>query len=178
MNIIIHELSEQNIQVVNRFDNTFLINSKLILRVESGMISYEVVDVPPYEKIYPYDEIDPHSYLNNPERTIFFAYADNEPAGQIRLKKNWNEYAYIEDLVVDIHHRRLGIGRALVLRAIEWAGKKNFPGMMLETQNNNAAACRLYDSCGFEFGGFDQFLYKGLNPATEEVALYWYYFFK
>lgn len=176
MNIAIRELSEQNLQVVNHFDDTFLVNSKIILRVDDGKISYSVMDVPPYEKNYPYDEMDPRSFLNNPDQTVFLAYADDQPAGQIVVKKNWNGCAYIDDVLVDVHYRRRGIGRALIQRAIAWAAEKNLPGVMLETQDNNVAACRLYEKCGFILGGFDRFLYRGLHPAADETALYWYYF--
>jgi ribosomal protein S18 acetylase RimI-like enzyme len=61
---------------------------------------------------------------------------------------------------------------------MEWARDKGCPGMMLETQNNNVAACRFYESCGFELGGFDAYLYKGLNRTTDEIALYWYLMFE
>ena len=36
------------------------------------------------------------------------------------------------------------------------------PGIMLETQNNNVAACKFYEKCGFVIGGFDFLVYKGL----------------
>ena len=45
---------------------------------------------------------------------------------------------------------------------------------MLETQDNNVPACRLYERCGFQLRGFDTHLYKGHDPATGEIALYWY----
>jgi streptothricin acetyltransferase len=48
---------------------------------------------------------------------------------------------------------------------------------MLETQNINVAACLFYQRCGFTLGGFDRYLYRGLDPSTEEVALYWYLLF-
>ena len=35
------------------------------------------------------------------------------------------------------------------------------PGIMLETQNNNVAACKFYEKCGFVIGGFDFLGYKG-----------------
>lgn len=69
------------------------------------------------------------------------------------------------------------IGQALMERAVEWAKSKGFPGMMLETQSNNVAACRLYERCGFMLGGFDSYLYKALDPGTDEIALYWYLMF-
>ena len=48
---------------------------------------------------------------------------------------------------------------------------------MLETQNINVAACLFYARCGFVLGGYDRFLYRGLTPETDEIALYWYLIF-
>jgi streptothricin acetyltransferase len=45
---------------------------------------------------------------------------------------------------------------------------------MLETQNNNVGACKLYEACGFTLGGFDRYLYRGEMPDTREIALFWY----
>jgi RimJ/RimL family protein N-acetyltransferase len=39
------------------------------------------------------------------------------------------------------------------------------------------AACRLYESCGFQLAGFDRCLYQGRHPGTAEIALYWYLVF-
>jgi ribosomal protein S18 acetylase RimI-like enzyme len=49
---------------------------------------------------------------------------------------------------------------------------------MLETQNNNVRACYFYESCGFRIGGFDNLLYRGLDPDTDEVAIYFYFQFE
>ncbi len=37
---------------------------------------------------------------------------------------------------------------------------------------------RGYESCGFVIGGFDDLLYKGLHPQTNEAAIYWYLMFE
>lgn len=177
MEIIIREMDEHNIQDVNRCNGVFTVDSQLVLHTQNNRTSYTVVSVPPYEKQYPFDEVDYRDYINNPEKTIFLAYINDQLAGQVRILKYWNRYAYIDDVVVDINHRKQGVGRALILRAIEWAKEKSFPGLMLETQNNNVPACRLYESCGFELGGFDRNLYKGMMPGTDEIALYWYLIF-
>jgi len=100
---------------------------------------------------------------------------DGQIAGQIRLCRYWNRYAYIEDIVVDQKFRRQGIGRELIQQAICWTNEKQLPGIMLETQNNNIAGCCLYASCGFELAGFDRRLYQGIDPDSDEIALYWYY---
>ena len=39
------------------------------------------------------------------------------------LKKNWNHYAYIEDITVDKKYRTLGVGKRLVDQAKQWAKK-------------------------------------------------------
>ena len=174
MEISIREIDKDNDRNFSLFDESFNVDSKLILRLENGEISYTIVSVPPYTKQYAPDEIDYSEYISDRNKTIFFAYVDNELVGEIRIQKYWNAYAYIDNLAVDERHRRKGVGRALMARAIEWAKEGRFPGIMLETQNNNLAACKLYESCGFELGGFDVNLYKALNPSTDEIALYWY----
>jgi len=177
MNITIRESDESTIQSVKRYGSSFQVTSKLVLNAENGKISYTIVDVPPYVKQYGWEEFDTSIYISNPDRIIFFAYVNDELAGQIRVLKNWNAYAYIDDIAVNENYRGQGVGRALMECAIEWAKSKGFPGMMLETQNNNAAGCRLYERCGFELCGFDTHLYKAIDPGTDEIALYWYLMF-
>jgi streptothricin acetyltransferase len=177
MKITIHEIDQNNIQDANHCDGAFIINAKLILSAENDQIHYTIVQVPPFQKCYPRDAVDYSAYICNPDKTVFFAYMDGQIAGQIRLCRWWNHYAYIEDIVVDRGFRRQGVGRALIQQAIHWASEKHFPGIMLETQNNNISGCRLYESCGFELGGFDRCLYQGILPNTDEIALYWYYKF-
>jgi streptothricin acetyltransferase len=177
MSITIREIDQNNLHHVNQCDSSFIVDSKLLLYAENGKVTYTVVNVHPYTKQYVSNEIDFITYISNPDKTIFLAYTGDELAGQVRIQKYWNGYAYLDDLAVDAKYRRQGIGRALIARAIEWAKSKNLPGIMLETQNNNGAACRLYERCGFVLCGFDTHLYKGLNPATDEIALYWYLMF-
>lgn len=178
MTITIHEIDKTNVQHFGQCDSSFTANSKLILNAEDGKIGYSVVDVPPYTKqYYDTDQVDLSDYISNPNKIIFLAYMNAELAGQIRVVKYWNGYAYIDNFAVDTKHRRQGVGRKLVEQAIEWAKSKGLPGLMLETQNNNVAACKLYERCGFELRGFDTNLYKGVNPSTDEIALYWYLIF-
>src|SRR6266540_4380083 len=164
MKIIIREIDQYNVEDFDRCDSSFTVSSKLILNAENGTISYTIVDVPPYTKQYRAEEFDSKFYLDHPDRAIFFAYLEEELAGEIRLRKNWNGYAYIDSIAVDSKFRNQGVGRALIKQAMEWAKTKDFPGVMLETQDNNVTACHFYENCGFELRGFDTHLYKGLNP--------------
>ena len=177
MKITIREANNDIIHLLKKEGNSFEINSKLVLNAENGRISYTIMDVAPYTKKYWDEEFDSNSYINNPDKIAFFAYLEDKPVGQIRVQKYWNGYAYIEDIAVDIQYRRRGVGRALMEHAINWARMKEFPGVMLETQDNNVAGCHLYASCGFKLYGFDTYTYKGLDPSTDEIALYWYLIF-
>jgi ribosomal protein S18 acetylase RimI-like enzyme len=177
MKITLREMDNDTLHQVNQCDASFTVDSKLILSAENGMIHYTTVSAPPYTKQYGTEEVDYTAFISNHDKAVFFAYVDEELAGQVRVVKYWNGYAYIDDVAVDTKFRRQGVGRALIERAIEWARSKGFPGLMLETQNNNIAACKLYKACGFELRGFDTHLYKVLNPNTDEIALYWYLMF-
>ncbi len=177
MNITIQQLDDQNCVNVNRCDGAFTVDSRLVLHAENDVLRYTVVSMPPYQKRYPAEELDYVTYLHQPDRGIFFACVDERLTGQIIVRKNWNHYAYIEDIVVDAGFRRQGVGRALLQHAVAWARARQLAGVMLETQNNNVAACRLYETCGFQLAGFDRCLYKGLHPGTDEIALYWYLLF-
>jgi GNAT superfamily N-acetyltransferase len=136
-----------------------------------------VIRVEPYQKRYIFEERDYSSYISNPQKSAYLAYADGQLAGQIEVKKHWHNYAWIDDFLVDVHFRRHGVGRALMQKAVDWTRARNLPGIMLETQDVNVQACQFYENFGFGLYGFDTHLYKGFNPDTDEIALYWYLIF-
>ena len=170
-------MDSQSLHQVDQFSRTSTVNSKLMLRLDDGRLTYSVVSVPTYEKKLSIDVEDYTTFIDNPQKVIFFADVDEKPAGQIKVVPWWNKFAYIEELTVDPKYRGQGVGHALLTRSIEWAKHQHFPGVTLETQDNNVPACRLYARCGFELRGFDTHLYKGFNPVTDEIALYWYLVF-
>jgi streptothricin acetyltransferase len=142
MKITIQVIDLDNLQDVNKCDAAFTVNSRLVLNAANGVISYSVASVEPYLKPYIFEEKDYPSYIANPNKIIYFAYIEDQLAGQIDVSKHWNAYAWIGDFFVDVHFRKRGVGHAMMQKAV------------------------LY--------GFDTYLYKGLNPDTDEIALYWY----
>ncbi|MCJ7625734.1 MAG: GNAT family N-acetyltransferase [Anaerolineaceae bacterium] len=144
MDILIREIDKNNVTDIGSCDGEFIIDSRLELYMEQGEILYKFVPISPYKKRYKQDDIDYSTYLDDPHKTVYLAYTDGQIAGQIILCNYWNKYAYIEDIAVDIKYRRQGIGRRLILQAVSWAKERGLPGIMLETQDNNAAGCRFY----------------------------------
>lgn len=63
--------------------------------------------------------------------------ADKEGAGDIGL------------ISVGDAHRRKGYGRALVLGALRWAQDQGLDRAQVITQEDNRAACHLYEACGY-----------------------------
>ncbi len=171
----IFAMDKSSLADINKCDDEFTIEEKLILGLENGEIRYEIVPLPATKKRYGKDNIDYSTYIDSTDEIVYLAYNDGQIAGQIILRKNWNNYAYIEDITVDVKYRRHGIGKQLVKQAQQWARESNLAGIMLETQDNNTEACRFYESCGFRLKGFDAYLYKGINRSSDEMALYWYW---
>ena len=177
MNITIRKMHAQESQQTSSFSRRSMVTSRLVLGIENETLVYTIAPVEPaYEREvhaedgdYGFDESGP---------TIFFAQVDGHLAGRIRMMRWWNRFAYVEDLVVNPEYRGHGIGRALLERGIQWARENHFPGVMLETQDDNVPACMLYQSCGFVLGGFDRNVYKAMNPNTRETALFWYLIFE
>lgn len=183
MNLLIRELEVDDLDNLPEIDDSFIVNSRLILSLSkvNRRIEYTVEDVPSYEKSYLQnnnEELACNEYINKPNQVIYIALLHNQIIGFIVLKKNWNHYAYIEDITVDKKYRTLGVGKRLVDQAKQWAKEGNMPGIMLETQDNNVAACKFYEKYGFVIGGFDFLVYKGLDMTSDEVAIYWYMHFK
>lgn len=77
-------------------DRSFLVESRLALRLQGETLSYDVVPVrPPYTKSYPpLEALSPHSAIG------FTAREGERVLGQIYASTYWNGCAAIEDLVV------------------------------------------------------------------------------
>ena len=172
MTIEIQPSRSEDRAAIAAIDGSFLVTEELDLSLSGGVPGYSVRPVTPYRKTYPSADGQPRAK----GRTLV-ALIDGEIAGLVRLSENWNRFALIEDLRVDTGFRRRGLGTALIGAAIDWAKARGLPGVMLETQNNNVTACRLNQGQGFVLAGFDANLYRGLDPASREVALFWYLVF-
>jgi streptothricin acetyltransferase len=175
MEITIRKIDPQEAQQTKSFSRKSMVTSRLVLGIENEKLVYTVVHVEPYERDVPAEDVDYGFDESGP--TIFFAEEIGKLAGRIKMLRWWNRFAYVEDLVVNPEYRGAGIGRLLLERGIQWARENGYPGVMLETQDDNVPACTLYQSCGFVLSGFDRNVYRAIHPDTKETALYWYLIF-
>ena len=171
---MIVEMRCENLKDINKSNQSFDIIGKIIPTFVDGVWSFtECLYEIPYEKNYPNDDELWENYIDNPDKIVFLYYSDKECAGQVILRKNWNNYAYIEDIAVSKKHRKSGIGKHLIRKSIEWARENSLYGIMLETQDNNLLACRFYHKMGFQIGAVDTMLYANFDNADEK-AIFWY----
>jgi ribosomal protein S18 acetylase RimI-like enzyme len=175
MQITIRKIDPQESSQTKSFSRKSTVTSRLVLDIENEKLIYTILPVEPYERDVAVEDVDYGFDDTGP--TIFFAEVDGNLAGRIKMLRWWNRFAYVEDLVVNPEYRGMGIGRMLLERGIQWARENGFPGVMLETQDDNVPACMLYQSIGFVLSGFDRNVYKAINPDTKETALYWYLIF-
>jgi ribosomal protein S18 acetylase RimI-like enzyme len=153
-------------------DRSFFVESRLAVSARCGNLTYEVDAVSqPYVKTYP-----PAACPSANATTVtFVARQGTRLLGRIDVSPHWTGFASVHDLAVDAGARRRGVGSALIDTVQHWATKEAFPGIAVETQDNNVGACTLYEKSGFRLAGFDTLLYSATSEFVAEVALFWYW---
>jgi len=156
---------------------TFTVSGFALAQVGQSVERWEISPIEPYSKNYGIDSQEFCDYRDAADSTVLVAWLEDRAVGHVVLSKHWNGFAHVDELAVDISARRNGVARALLDVAQFWSRKQDLPGIMLETQNNNLAACKLYERCGFVVGGVDHMRYRGIDPQTREAAIFWYLLF-
>ncbi|MUT68555.1 GNAT family N-acetyltransferase [Paenibacillus sp. NEAU-GSW1] len=173
---MIIKMAQSNLCDFNKANEGFIVSGRIIPKYENDIWTYsEEVFSKPYFKQYDNEEID-STYIEDTGKAVFLYYVDNMCIGQIRLRSNWNGYAYVEDIGVSKNWRQMGIGTKLLEKAVQWAKQNNHIGLMLETQDVNVSACRFYARNNFIIGGVDRMLYSKF-PTANEKAIFWYHKF-
>jgi ribosomal-protein-alanine N-acetyltransferase len=95
--------------------------------------------------------------------------ADDEVVG-FALSRIAGGECEILSLAVDPEHRRRGIGRTLLVAAIDWASLARATAVFLEVAEDNTAARQLYTAHGFQAVGRRPDYYK-LKDGTLAAAI-------
>lgn len=81
--------------------------------------------------------------------------------------------AFLYDIRVSADRRRQGVGRALISGCAQWAKRRGFSFLVIETQNANVPACRLYAASGAELIEIRRFGYVHSPEVAKEAMLIW-----
>ena len=101
------------------------------------------------------------------------AYADGVCAGYAILYEEWNQWLYLDNLLVSGKYRGNGVGSAMIASAMELAGQLGKRGLWLICQDNNLQALRFYFRNGFVLGGMNLPVYEGTGQEGK-ADLYLY----
>ncbi len=172
----IEALTSALVEPALALDDSFMVDARLRLHAQDGRIGYRAEPIRPERKRYGQATAEElREYLDQDSTAAFLALAEDDTViGRVLLSHRWTGFGSIDDLAVDRRWRVKGVGSALLARAIAWAREQGLPGLSLETQDNNVAACHLYQAHGFELGGFDRYLYANQAELAGETALFWY----
>jgi ribosomal protein S18 acetylase RimI-like enzyme len=145
---------------------------------ENGFTLRETPVDPPLTKVFPEDEPDgddeddDEGAEDQDSPTFVAVGADGSLAGFVSVSyAAWNRRLTIEDIEVAPGHRGRGIGKALMVRAEEFARQRGAGHVWLEVTNINAPAINAYRRMGFALCGLDTSLYE-FTPSAGEYALY------
>ncbi|MDH0746784.1 GNAT family N-acetyltransferase [Pseudomonas sp. GD03842] len=174
-----------NIRVADECFEDYLLNCEFTFTVTGyaqvvmglPVAQWPVDPVEPYLKNYGIDSQEFCNYRDGGEGTVLVAWSGEDPVGHLVISKHWSGFAHIDELAVDAVARGNGVARQLLDVARHWSRERQLPGIMLETQNNNLGACRLYERYGFVVGGVDHLRYRAIDPGTREAAIFWYLLF-
>jgi GNAT superfamily N-acetyltransferase len=81
-------------------------------------------------------------------QAIFVCEIDGQPAGFVSNSVNAHE-ARVPLIATNATFRRMGIGKALVAKALNWASKQGVPHAHVKTQAHNYPALALYHRAGY-----------------------------
>ncbi len=108
--------------------------------------------------------------IDNPNEKYRFLVAEDGGKivgySRIHLYK-WNNSAYIITVLVDVGHRRRGIGTSLLNTMEDFARKSKVRVLMFDTSSDNTPALQLYFKNGFRICGFNDRSY-----INGKIALY------
>jgi len=95
---------------------------------------------------------------------VGYVYADVESTSWRDLR---GPCGFVHDVYVDEGSRQNGVGRQLVLAAVDWARSKGMPQMVLSTASGNETAQRLFDRLGFRRTMIEMTLDLGRDASSQ-----------
>ena len=87
-------------------------------------------------------------WIDDPRFLMIVAVRDEKIVGNLAVYPDL-EYGFQLGMLVDERHRGTGIGRALLVHAIDWAAEHDIVALHLFVFPHNERALRLYRSIGF-----------------------------
>jgi putative acetyltransferase len=108
------------------------------------------------------------------DAAVFVAEAPEGIVGRLSVGRDPHPASsHVADLglMVAKSHRRLGIGRALLQRAVDWADGAGVSKLELHVFPHNVPALRLYESFGFRHEGYRHGHYRQRDELVDAILM-------
>lgn len=174
MNIEIKEITTENQNALKLPNEPFLNEGRVIPIYDGRNWSYRIEEFPKEkitEQCFPQENYEFEKMGENFHGLA--AYADGRCVGYAITYEEWNQYLYVDNVLVLKEYRRYGVGSRLLDSAMELAKKMNKLGVWLICQDNNLGACRFYFKNGYTLGGMNLPVYEGTKQEGK-ADLYLY----
>ena len=109
-----------------------------------------------------------------PHAAVYVAEDEGRIVGRLSIARDQHPASYhVADLglMVAATHRRRGIGRALLVAAVEWARESGVQKLELHVFPHNEPAIRLYESYGFEREGYRRAHYRRAGEYVDAIVM-------
>ena len=170
--IEIREITEENQQDLNLKNDPFEMLGRLIPSLKDGVWDYRVEKFQSVGSMcFPDENYDFRQYAK--DGLILGAYEDGKCLGIGIFQDTCRKYLYLLDLKVSSCARRKGIGKLLINAGMARAKTRGYRGLYLHAQDNNLNACLFYLACGFEIGGFDNYIYNGTGQEGKADIIFY-----
>lgn len=162
----------------SRIDPSFEISSYYEIPVESNELDFSVyreVGTNPHTKNYdliPGNSMEDWFNLFRMKTVLIFVTEENGERIGSSIAIVDNQNIDLWDLRIRKENRGKGIGRKFVKQIISILRKMNFSKIMIETQNNNVSACKLYSSLGFRIVSVERNAYSEPD-LRNEIRINW-----
>ena len=110
----------------------------------------------------------------HPDAAVFVAEDDGRVVGRLSVARDPHRASsHVADLglMVAAGHRRRGIGRALLERAVAWAREAGIRKLELHVFPWNEPAIRLYEQFGYEREGFRRDHYRRGDEYVDAILM-------
>jgi RimJ/RimL family protein N-acetyltransferase len=114
------------------------------------------------------------SIRRSPDAAVFVAEAPAGIVGRLSVSRDPHPASrHVADLglMVAKSHRRLGIGRALLEQAVEWARQSGIVKLELHVFPHNRPALELYEGFGFEREGYRRLHYRRGGELVDTILM-------
>ena len=114
------------------------------------------------------------SIRRSPDAAVFVAEAPAGIVGRLSVARDPHPASrHVADLglMVAKSHRRLGIGRALLEQAVEWARQSGIVKLELHVFPHNRPAIELYEGFGFEREGHRRLHYRRGAELVDTILM-------